>query len=102
MNNNYSISHCVTTIAAQLEPIYTDKTLCNQYAWWILQALCNKSKTELIAQDTLMLSPEQLQTLNQWLDDLILHKKPLQYVLGSVPFADLDILVEPPTLIPRP
>ncbi|MCC3155965.1 peptide chain release factor N(5)-glutamine methyltransferase [Hymenobacter sp. 15J16-1T3B] len=36
-----------------------------------------------------------------WLPHLLGHE-PLQYVLGSAPFLDLDLLVTPATLIPRP
>ena len=36
------------------------------------------------------------------LEQRIVQKKPLAYILGQVPFCGLDILVEPPVLIPRP
>ncbi|GAB3827289.1 peptide chain release factor N(5)-glutamine methyltransferase [Hymenobacter jeollabukensis] len=36
-----------------------------------------------------------------WLPRLLRHE-PLQYVLGSAPFLDMDLLVTPATLIPRP
>jgi len=36
------------------------------------------------------------------LHQLITEKKPLQYILGTVPFGQLEIIVEPPILIPRP
>jgi release factor glutamine methyltransferase len=67
-----------------------------------VQAICEKTKMELIIQETVMLSPEQQHKIDQWMEYLIEDKMPLQYVLGFVPFADLEILVEPPTLIPRP
>lgn len=102
MNNNYTISHYIATIANQLMQIFSDKTLCQQYAWWILQAICNKNKTELLSQPILMLSPEQQNKIELWIHEIVHNKKPLQYLLGSVPFLNLDILVEPPILIPRP
>ncbi|KAJ1657392.1 hypothetical protein IWQ61_003212 [Dispira simplex] len=41
----------------------------------------------------------------QWLRQAVWqrvhHRKPLQYLLGSQPFGELDILTQPPTLIPR-
>src|SRR5216684_3752538 len=70
MNNKYDIMHYINEIRHAIADVYNDDILCQQYAWWILQALCKK--------------------------------KPLQYILGSVPFAGCDILVEPPILIPRP
>lgn len=102
MDTIYDINHYINDIRHKLSVIYADETLCQQYAWWMLQSLCKKTKTELIIQETLMLFPEQQRKLDQWMKLLIEDKMPLQYILGSVPFADLEILVEPPTLIPRP
>ena len=102
MNNHYDLSYYINGIRQKLAAVYADDTLCQQYAWWILQAICEKTKTELIIQETVMLSPEQEQKIDYWMELLVEEKMPLQYVLGSVPFADLEILVEPPTLIPRP
>jgi release factor glutamine methyltransferase len=102
MNTNYDLNHYINDIRHKLSTVYDDDTSCNQYAWWILQAVCEKTKTELIIQETLMLTPDQQHTIDRWLEYLIQDKMPLQYVLGFVPFADIEILVEPPTLIPRP
>ena len=102
MNTHYDLNYYINDIRHKLSAIYEDDTLCQQYAWWILQAVCNKTKTELIIQETLMLTPEQQHIIDQWIEYLVEDKMPLQYVLGSVPFADLEILVEPPSLIPRP
>ena len=94
--------HYINGIRHKLAQGYDDDMLCQQYAWWILQAICGKTKTELISQDTIMLSIAQKEQINDWLHKLIVDKMPLQYLLGSVPFNDCDILVSPPTLIPRP
>jgi release factor glutamine methyltransferase len=102
MNNTYDILYYINDIRHRLIATYKDDTLCQQYAWWILQAVCDKTKTELIMQETLMLDYEQQQTIDTWITQLVDEHKPIQYLLGSVPFADLDILVQPPTLIPRP
>jgi release factor glutamine methyltransferase len=102
MSIHYELSYYINDIRQKLATVYDDDTLCQQYAWWILQAICEKTKTELIIQETLQLSHEQQQKIDRWLHLLITEKMPLQYVLGFVPFADLEILVEPPTLIPRP
>lgn len=102
MNTHYDLNYYINDIRHKLSVVYNDDTLCQQYAWWILQAICEKTKTELIIQETVMLNPEQHHKIDQWLKYLIEDKMPLQYVLGSVPFTDLEILVEPPTLIPRP
>jgi len=48
------------------------------------------------------LSEQTLATLAQLLTDRIERHKPLQYIIGSVPFLDMTLTVRPPTLIPRP
>jgi release factor glutamine methyltransferase len=101
MNTNYDVTYYINDIRHKLASMYDD-TLCQQYAWWILQAICDKTKTELIMQETLMLSNAQQQKIDTWIQKLVTDKMPLQYLLGSVPFADCDILVQAPTLIPRP
>jgi release factor glutamine methyltransferase len=102
MNTNYDVMHYINDIRHKIAQGYDDDILCQQYAWWILQAICGKTKTQLIAQDAVMLSNEQKNKIDQWVHELVDDKKPLQYILGSVPFNDCDILVEPPSLIPRP
>lgn len=102
MDNKNDVMHYINDIRHAIADTYDDDILCQQYAWWILQALCKKSKTELIMQEAVMLSNEQKEQLSQWLYQLTHEKKPLQYILGSVPFVGCDILVEPPILIPRP
>ncbi len=81
---------------------YKDKTLCNQYAWWILQSITGQKQEQLIARAADDLSDEQLKQLDDWMDKLLNKSMPLQYLLGSVPFLDIEILVQAPTLIPRP
>jgi len=92
----------VKEIEKKLQARYTDQTLCNQYAWWIVEAITKKEKAELIAQQEIALDEAQRATVDIWLIRLIQEKTPLQYILGTVPFAGLEILVEPPILIPRP
>ena len=72
-----------------------------QEYWWMLEAITGKSKAQLLAspQD---LTLEQQATLERWTYERTQLHKPLQYILGSVPFAGLEILLEPPILIPRP
>lgn len=102
MNTHYDVINYINGIRHKLVAAYDDETLCEQYAWWILQAICGKTKTELIVQEALMLSNEQKEKIDLWIHQLVIDKIPLQYLLGSVPFADCDILVQAPTLIPRP
>lgn len=89
------------TIAQQLQHIY-DPQLAEQYTWWLLEKLTNKTKTDLIAQKEIELSDAQNAQLQIWIDQIINQHKPIAYILGDVPFGDLMIKVEPPVLIPRP
>ncbi|KAJ3100738.1 hypothetical protein HDU97_001965 [Phlyctochytrium planicorne] len=47
------------------------------------------------------LLPSELERLRAWIHDRAVRHKPLQYILGTQPFAGLEIAVRPPTLIPR-
>lgn len=89
------------TIAQELSAVYDDPITCQQYAWWVLEQILNKSKAELLAHDY-KISSDQETVIQDWLHKLIDEKMPLQYLIGSVPFANTTILVNPPVLIPRP
>lgn len=76
---------CLTIheIIARLKQGWPEKNY-EQVASWLLREAANE------------------QQLEQWLHELLVLKKPLAYVLGYVPFCNIQILVEPPMLIPRP
>ncbi|OBZ91204.1 Release factor glutamine methyltransferase [Choanephora cucurbitarum] len=44
---------------------------------------------------------QEVDLLDQYVHEHVHHHKPLQYILGTQPFCELDILTRPPTLIPR-
>lgn len=92
----------IQDIANKLQETYNDSLLSEQYAWWILEALTGKNKADLIAKKSLELTLEQQIILTKWLKKLIDEQYPLQYLLGYVPFNNVEILVKPPVLIPRP
>jgi release factor glutamine methyltransferase len=96
------VDSMIRDIGNKLRAVYDDRMLVKQYAWWILQALTKKKKAELIELRQIELVSEQERLLQEWLEKIIEQHCPLQYILGSVPFCDVDILVEPPVLIPRP
>jgi release factor glutamine methyltransferase len=48
------------------------------------------------------LNDEEQKKLALWLDKMVNEDMPIQYLLGTVPFNNLEIIVEPPVLIPRP
>ncbi|TDL25899.1 S-adenosyl-L-methionine-dependent methyltransferase [Rickenella mellea] len=60
---------------------------------WMRESLCTEFNGTL--------TPESVKTL----EDMVSRRargEPLQYILGSQPFGPLDLIVRPPTLIPRP
>jgi len=81
---------CVTEKSAQAESL------------WMLEKLLGKTQAELIKEKEIELTFEQEKKLNEWIKLRIEKNKPLQYILGTVPFLNLEILVKPPILIPRP
>ncbi len=97
-----TIKALVESVALQLAEKYQDKQLCTQYAWWVLESITLHKKSSLIAKHTVTLSQEQQEKLELWIDKQVKENIPLQYLIGSVPFGDCEILTEPPTLIPRP
>ena len=74
----------------------------NQYAWWLLEKVTRKTKAELLLLDDLPLTSQQQAQLDQWLKEIIEQHKPIAYIMGTVPFGPLSIIVKPPVLIPRP
>lgn len=101
MNADIPIRQLVQTISQELSRKYQNEQLCTQYAWWVLEAITQKNKTVLLTQDLVTLTHEQHETLTDWIKKQVEDNIPLQYLIGSVPFASCNILVEPPTLIPR-
>jgi release factor glutamine methyltransferase len=78
------------------------KESSDQKAWWIIEAITKKNKSQLMAEKNFKLSSKESSLLDSWLDKYINQHMPLQYLIGNVPFLDLEILVEKPILIPRP
>ena len=97
----YILSSLLAIIEKKLSTTFKDATLCRQYAWWLLQAITQKSELELITTQEIDWTDYQQAQLDDALDKLINQNMPLAYLLGSMPFAGLDILVHPPILIPR-
>ncbi len=101
IEDDFSLNTLVQSIIQQLKIKYLDEILCNQYAWWILESITQQKKSTLILRKTIALSPKQKNMLDYWIKKLVDDNIPLQYLIGSVPFISCEILVEPPTLIPR-
>ncbi len=94
------IIELVKKIAHRLAPVALDAA--ESEAWWLIEAATKQSKAQLIAHKSALLSDDVLALLEEWVDQRVLQKKPLQYILGFVPFAGHEFIVRPPVLIPRP
>ena len=92
----------IDDIAVHLAPLYDSNSHAETVAWWLLEGITKKNKTRLIVDIFITLSEGQQAQLAEWIRLHVQEKYPLQYLLGSVPFGSLDLLIEAPTLIPRP
>ncbi len=89
------------SIIEQLLPLYHNPRDARQVAFWLLEWVTKKGFAQLVALQELSLTQEQEQQLFGAIHQHLHEHKPLQYIIGSVPFVDLEILVKPPVLIPR-
>lgn len=96
------IASLLREIENSLRPILNNDTLCEQYAWWTLESILGEKRLTLIIQDSIVLTDKQQKHIASWIDKMVNQHMPIAYLIGSVPFNDIDILVEPPILIPRP
>lgn len=97
-----TFNEIVREIAHKLETRYRDPTLREQTAGWILENITGKKKIDLIATGAIKLTSNDQQQLEQWIDKIVNQHMPLAYLIGSVPFNGLEILLQQPVLIPRP
>lgn len=96
-----SAHELIKQISQKLKPKFQNDELCIQYAWWVLEAITKQKKSTLLLELSVHLDNEQQVMLEDWIKKQVEDNIPLQYLIGSVPFADCSILVEPPILIPR-
>lgn len=84
-----------------INTIIQSTNLSTQQAYWLLEFVTEKSRSQLQFISA-TLSAEQQQQLDIYIQQIAVEHKPLAYILGWVPFLDLKLLITPPTLIPRP
>jgi len=93
----------VADLANKLLTFYDNNiTASRSIAWLLLEHITGKTRESLLIERDFVLSSTQNQLLDILLIDLLEKHKPLAYILGTVEFAGLDLLIEPPILIPRP
>ena len=90
----------VKKIALRLSSAYYDPLQQEQVAWWMLEAITSKSKAQLVSS-TEELTVQQEEMINNWIKKHVDEAMPLAYLIGTIPFAHLQISIEPPLLIPR-
>ena len=85
-----------------VKQIINQTNLSEQEAWWMLQSITNKTKEKLLLMSEQDISQKEKQTINAWITKLAQEHIPLTYLIGHIPFLDLNLTIEPPILIPRP
>jgi len=99
---NASLLIDLNNIVDQLNIVYHDRTLSTTHAWWLIEAATKTSRTYLMGHNQKTLSDEEKRWIDEAVEKITCHHKPIQYIIGSVPFLHVTISVEPPILIPRP
>jgi release factor glutamine methyltransferase len=95
-----SVLFVIDFLTTKLRTNYTQEN-ARHNAWWLLEAVTGLSRTQLLIDDTQCISNQNWVTLNRWLHEHSTEHKPLQYLIGWVPFCNVRIAVRPPILIPR-
>jgi release factor glutamine methyltransferase len=98
----FDVQKLLEEIKKTLTQICDTPNTAEQESWWFLEEITKKSSAKILEENEIVLDKTQQETLNRWVQERVTQHKPLQYILGHVPFCNLDILVEPPLLIPRP
>src|SRR5471030_627912 len=96
-----NIQLTLNALIERLSELYP-ATEARHVAWWLIEAVTDCSRTQLMSQQNEQsLTGHQHAILELWLHEHTKLHKPLQYLIGWVPFCGVRIVVRPPTLIPR-
>jgi release factor glutamine methyltransferase len=96
-----TLSSWICIIAEALDSYDNSIAVRQRVALDLLCAATQKNKEALILEGVCTLSDKEQELLKEMIDRLINKNEPLQYILGSVQFLDLELIVRPPVLIPR-
>lgn len=83
----------------KLKPIYSDREL-NQVSRWVFEDLMNAEYHNLWTQNPKI--SDDIRDKSNLIADRLLNGEPLQYILNKAWFLELELFVNPHTLIPRP
>ncbi|ORZ22060.1 S-adenosyl-L-methionine-dependent methyltransferase [Absidia repens] len=91
-----------TWIRRLLPACDNDPSLAKRQLAWMKEKIISDRTTHMNNNTTsLTLTKTEMDRLDTFITQRVDHHKPLQYILGTQPFYDLDIITRPPTLIPR-
>jgi release factor glutamine methyltransferase len=96
------IMQLVHQLAAKLIKAGWHEREAQQDVWWMLEQILERREVKLLADGAVTWTLEHQQKIDHWFEQMINEKKPLQYILGTVIFCDLELEVQTPILIPRP
>lgn len=99
-NHTNSVKSLFATIRERLSQRLQPEE-ASQQAYWLLEALFDIKRTDVLMDKPLQLSQKQQEQLEHILQRLDVHE-PIQYVLGQAPFYGRWFKVRPGALIPRP
>ncbi|KAI8081748.1 S-adenosyl-L-methionine-dependent methyltransferase [Halteromyces radiatus] len=95
-----SVNNKYTTLIRRLLPACdNDISLAKRQIIWMKEKIIMDRHD--IKNTSTLLTTEELNRLDTFVQQRVEQHKPLQYILGTQPFYGLDILTRPPTLIPR-
>ncbi|KAI7861892.1 S-adenosyl-L-methionine-dependent methyltransferase [Spinellus fusiger] len=93
--------HKQTQWIRQLLPVCNNDThFAQRQLGWLKEKVLNDHRGHLLPLSTPVLTAKEEQQLDTYVQQRT-ENKPLQYILGTQPFCDLDIKTRPPVLIPR-
>lgn len=99
---HHTALHLIKDVVAMLEDYYQTESHATHVAWWLLEAVTQKTRLQILTIPQFQLTAQEEELLRTWIMQHTQNDFPLQYLIGSVPFGPLTILVEQPILIPRP
>lgn len=71
-------------------------------AWMVVELITLKKRVFYIMNPEYTLPIKDIAKISTIINEHLLYNKPIQYLIGSINFLDLELLTKPPILIPRP